>query len=63
MSMLRVYWSRYITDWDRYMAQVMEAYNSRQHSTAGIRSHKIMTGHEKALSFLNPEYEGKKTSP
>ena len=45
------------------MAQVMEAYNSRQHSTVGIRSHKIMTGHEKALSFLNPEYEGKKTSP
>ena len=33
VSMLRVYCSRYMTDWDRYLPQVMGAYNSMQHST------------------------------
>ena len=33
VSMLRVYCSRYMTDWDRYLPQVMGAYNSTQHST------------------------------
>ena len=33
VSMLRVYCSRYMTDWDRYLPQVMAAYNSTQHST------------------------------
>ena len=36
-SMLRVYCSRYMTDWDRYLPQVMGAYNSTQHSNTGIR--------------------------
>ena len=29
VSMLRVYCSRYMTDWDRYLPQLMGAYNSR----------------------------------
>ena len=64
-SMLRVFCSRYMTDWDRYLPQVMEAYNSTQHSTSGVSPHMVLTGHEKSLplTFFYPEYEGKKTSP
>ena len=63
--MLRVYCSRYMTDWDRYLPQVMGAYNSTQHSNTGVSPHMMLTGHEKSLplTFFYPEYEGKKTSP
>ena len=47
VSMLRVYCSRYMTDWDRYLPQVMGAYNSTQHSTNGVSPHMMLTGHEK----------------
>ena len=65
VSMLRVYCSRYMTDWDRYLPQVMGAYKSTQHSTTGVSPHMMLTGHEKSLplTFFYPEYEGKKTSP
>ena len=65
VSMLRVFCSRYMTDWDRYLPQVMGAYNSPQHSTTGVSPHMMLTGHEKSLplTFFYPEYEGKKTSP
>ena len=65
VSMLRVYCSRYMTDWDRYLPQVMGAYNSTQHSTTGVSPNMMLTGHEKSLplTFFYPEYEGKKTSP
>ena len=36
VSMLRAYCSRYMTDWDRYLPQVMGAYNSKQHSTTEL---------------------------
>ena len=54
-----------MTDWDRYLQQVMGAYNSTQHSTTGVSPHMMLTVHEKSLplSFFYPEYEGKKTSP
>ena len=63
--MLRVYCSRYMTDWDRYLLQVMGAYNSTQHSTTGVSSHMMLTGHEKSLplTFFYQEYVEKKTSP
>ena len=63
MSMLRVYCSRYMTDWDRYLPQVMGAFNKTQHSTTGISVQMMFTGHEKSLplTFFDPEYEGKKT--
>ena len=48
-SMLGVYCSRYMTDWDRYFPQVMGAYNSTQHSTTGVSPHMMLTGHEKSL--------------
>ena len=65
VSMMRVYCSRYMTDWDRYFPQVMGAYNSTQHSATGVSPHMMLTGHEKSLplTFFYPEYEGKKTSP
>ena len=65
VSMLRVYCYRYMTDWDRYLPQVMGAYNSMQHSTTGVSPHMMLTGHAKSapLTFFYPEYEGKKTSP
>ena len=33
VNMLRVYCSRYMTDWDKYLPQMVGAYNSTQHST------------------------------
>ena len=65
VSMLRVYCSRYMTDWDTYFPQVMGAYNSTQRSTTGTSPQMMLTGHEKSLLlfFFYPEYEGKKTSP
>ena len=64
VSMLRVYCSRYMTDWDRDLPQVMGACNSTQHSTTGVSPHMMLTGHEKPLllTFFYPEYEAKKTS-
>ena len=65
VNMLRVYCSRYMTDWDKYLPQVVGAYNSKQHSTIGISTFMMLTGRERAmpLTFFYPEYKGKKTSP
>ena len=65
VNMLRVYCSRYMTDWDKYLPQVVGAYNSTQHSTTGISPFMMLTGRERAmpLTFFYPEYEGKRTSP
>ena len=46
VNMLRVYCSRYMTDWDKYLPQVVGAYNRTQHSTTGISPLMIMTGRE-----------------
>ena len=64
VSMLRVYCSRYMTDWDKYLPQVIGAYNSTQHSTTGVSLHMILTGHKNSLPLTSfYKYEGKKTSP
>ena len=65
VSMVRVHCSMYMTDWDRYLPQVMETYNRTQHSTTGFIPQLMLTGHENSLplTFFYPEYEGKKTSP
>ena len=65
VSMLRVYCSRYMDDWDKHLPQVMGAYNSTEHSTTGISPHMMLNGHEKPLllMFFYPEYEGKRTAP
>ena len=46
---LRVYWSRYMDDWDRHLPQVMGACDSTEHSITGISPHMMLAGHEKAL--------------
>ena len=64
VNMLRVFCSRYMTDWDKYLPQVVGAYNSTQHSTTGISHFLMLTGWERAmpLTFFYPEYEGTKRS-
>ena len=54
VSMLRVYCSRYMTDWDRYLPQVTGAYNSTQHSTNGVSPHmRVMKTYLKARYRLS----------
>ena len=47
VNMLRVYCSRYMTDWDKYLPQVVGAYISTQHSTTGISPFMMLTGRER----------------
>ena len=65
VNVLRVYCSRYMTDWDKYLPQVVGAYNSTQNSTTGISPFMMLTGKERAMpqTFFYPDYEGKRTSP
>ena len=65
VNMLRIYCSRYMTDWDKYLPQVLGASNSTQQSTTGISPFMMLTDRERTmpLTFFYPEYEGKKTSP
>ena len=47
VNMLMVFCSRYMTDWDKYLPQVVGAYNSTQHSTTGMRLFMMLTGRER----------------
>ena len=66
VNLLRVYCSRYMTDWGQ-----IPATGSRRpiivlmHSTTGISPFMMLTGRERAMpiTFFYPEYEGKRTSP
>ena len=54
-----------MTDWDKYLPQVLGSYKSTQHSTTGISLFMMLTGRDRAMpvTFFYPEYEGKNTSP
>ena len=49
VNKLRVYCSRYMTDWDKYLPEVVGAYNSTQHSTTGISPFMMLTGRERVM--------------
>ena len=51
VSMLRVYCSRYMTDWVRYLPQKMGAYKSTQNSTTGISLHMNNDRTRKVFAF------------
>ena len=61
---LRVFCLRYMIGWDKYLSQVVGAYNSTHHSTAGISPFMMLTSRERAMSsrLYYPENEGQKTS-
>ena len=65
VKLQRVYCLSYLTDCDKYLPQVVGAYNSTQHSTAGISRFMMLTDRERAmpLTFFYPENEGQKTLP
>ncbi|XP_063725727.1 uncharacterized protein LOC134853651 [Symsagittifera roscoffensis] len=71
VNMLRVYCSRFMTYWDKYLPQLVGAYNSTQHLTTGISPFMMLTGREREregesampLTLFYPENVGKKTSP
>ena len=50
VSILRVYCSRYMTDWDRYLPQVMQV---TQHSTTVISPYMMLFRHEKSLLLIS----------
>ena len=59
VNMLRVYCSRYMTDWDKYLPQVVGEYNSTQHSTTGISPFMMLTGRD-APNVLLPRIRREK---
>ena len=64
LTMIRVYCSRYIDDWDKHLPKVVGAYSSTEHSTTGVSPPMMITGYAKSLplTFFYPEYEGRKTA-
>ena len=58
LTLLRVFCSRRMRDWDQYLDEVMGAYNSTRHATTGFSPYMLTRGMEKAipLTFLYPEF-------
>ena len=59
LSMLKVLSSRYMTDGDRYLPQMMIAYNSTQHYTTELGPHMKLTRPENYLPlfFFYPQFD------
>ncbi len=63
--MLRVFCSRYMDDWDKFLPQVVGAYNSTRHATTGVSPYMLLTGHERSmpLIYFYPQFKTEKLSP
>ena len=61
LTLLRVFCSRRMRDWDQCLEEVMGAYNSTRHATTGFSPYMLTRGVEKAipLTFLYPEFAAK----
>ena len=61
LTLLRVFSSRRMRDWDQCLDEVMGAYNSTRHATTGFSPYMLTRGMEKAipLTFLYPEFAAK----
>ena len=61
LTLLRVFCSRRMRDWDQCLDEVMGAYNSTRHATTGFSPYMLTRGKEKAilLTFLYPEFAAK----
>ena len=58
LTLLRVFCSRRMRDWDQHLDEVLGAYNSTRHATTGISPYMLTRGTEKAipLTYLYPEF-------
>ena len=58
LTLLRVYTSRRMQDWDEHIDGVLGAYNSTRHATTGFSPYMLQHGAEKSipLSFICPEF-------
>ena len=58
LTLLRVYTSRRMSDWDEHIDGVLGAYTSTRHATTGFSPYMLQHGAEKSipLSFIYPEF-------
>ena len=58
LTLLRVYTSRRMQDWDNHIDDVLGAYHSTRHATTGFSPYMLTHGAEKSipLSFIHPEF-------
>ena len=58
LTLLRVFCSRRMRDWDQHLNEVLGAYNSTRHATTGFSPLMLTRGLEKAIPFtyLYPEF-------
>ena len=58
LTLLQVFCSRRMRDWDQCLDEVMGAYNSTRHATTGFSPYMLTRGVEKTipLTFLYPEF-------
>ena len=61
LTLLRVFCSRRMRDWDQCLDEVIGAYNSTRHATTGFSPYMLTRGVEKAIpfTFLYPEFAAK----
>ena len=61
LTLLRVFCSRRMRDWDQCLDEVIGAYNSTRHATTGFSPYMLTRGMEKTipLTFLYPEFAAK----